>query len=111
MTYQPNDPMYQLLLDEKIEEFNRARASGKTVSLKGALFRGIDLRKLNADGLDLSDAYLRGADLRGVDLRNTRLEGASMCDAKISGCYFPDELSADEIRLSVEKGTRLRYGK
>jgi hypothetical protein len=30
-------------------------------------------------------------------------------DAKVSGVYFPAELSADEIRLSLDHGTRLRY--
>ena len=64
---------------------------------------------MDASGLDLSDAYFRGADLRGIDFRQTNLEGASMAEAKISGCYFPKELSAEEIRMSVELGTRLRY--
>jgi hypothetical protein len=32
-----------------------------------------------------------------------------MIDAKISGCYFPKELDAEEIRLSITQGTRLRY--
>ncbi|RLU03419.1 MAG: pentapeptide repeat-containing protein [Ketobacter sp.] len=109
MAYDPNDPLYIMLLDEDIESFNRARLAGKTVDLQGAHFRGIDLRNMNADGLNMQDAYMRGADLRGVDLRNTQLEGASICEAKISGCYFPKELTADEIRLSQEKGTRMRY--
>ncbi len=104
-----NDPLYQLLLDEKIKEFNEARSEGKTVDLRGAHLRGRDLRIINAAGLDMRDAYLRGADLRGIDFRTTLLEGASICDAKISGCYFPRELAAEEIRLSLERGTRLRY--
>ena len=37
------------------------------------------------------------------------LTSASLADAKISGCYFPPELSAEEIRLSVTMGTRLRH--
>ena len=109
MAVDPNDPLYQLLLDEKIPEFNEARAEGKTVDLRGAHLRGRDLRIMNADGLDMRDAYMRGADLRGIDFRNTQLEGASICEAKISGVFFPRELTADEIRLSLEKGTRLRY--
>jgi len=109
MAVDPNDPLYQMLLDEKIKEFNAARAEGKTVDLRGAQLRGRDLRIMNVDGLDMRDAYFRGADLRGVDFRNTLLEGASICEAKISGCFFPRELTADEIRLSLEKGTRMRY--
>lgn len=109
MPVDPQDPLYQLLLDEKIPEFNDARAQGKTVDLQGAQLRGRDLRQMNAEGLDMRDAYLRGADLRGIDFRTTQLEGASICEAKISGCYFPPALTAEEIRMSLEKGTRLRY--
>ena len=109
MAADPKDPLYQLLLDEKVDEFNKQRATGKTVDLRGASLRGRDLREMNVDGLDMRDAYLRSADIRGVDFRNTQLEGASICEAKISGCFFPRELTAEEIRLSQEKGTRLRY--
>lgn len=109
MAANPDDPLYKLLLDEKIKEFNAARAEGKTVDLRGAQLRGRDLRIINVDGLDMRDAYLRGADLRGIDFRNTQMEGVSICEAKISGCFFPRELPADEIRLSLEKGTRMRY--
>ena len=34
---------------------------------------------------------------------------ASLLDAKLSGTYFPEALSAEEIRLSLTTGTRLRY--
>jgi len=27
----------------------------------------------------------------------------------VSGCYFPDELAADEIVMSLNHGTRMRY--
>lgn len=105
------DPLYELLLEENITEFNNRRAKGERPHLAGCVLRGRDLRGLIVDGLDMSDAYLRGADLRGIDFRNCNLEGASLAEAKISGCYFPKALSADEIRLSIEKGTRLRYNK
>ncbi|MFT6891870.1 MAG: hypothetical protein ACJASY_003929, partial [Halioglobus sp.] len=51
----------------------------------------------------------RNCDLSGIDFRQTNLEGASILDAKVSGAYFPAELDAAEIRLSLETGTRLRY--
>ena len=41
----------------------------------------------------------------------TNLEGASLLGAKLSGTYFPTELSAQEIRLSLDTGTRLRYSR
>ena len=101
-------PLYQLLQAENIKEFNARRAQGDTVNLNGALLRGLDLRHMNAAGLDMRNSYMRGADLRGVDFRQTLLEGASLAETKVSGCFFPNELSAEELRLSVEKGTRLR---
>ena len=104
-----DDPLYQLLRNEKIEEFNSKREDSDASNLRGGDFRGLDLRGLNADGLDFGDAYFRAADLRGIDFRKTNLEGANLTDAKISGCYFPKELSSDEIRLSVQAGTRMRY--
>ena len=58
---------------------------------------------------DLSGADLHGAVLRKSDFQRANLEGASLMDAKVSGVYFPAELSADEIRLSLDHGTRLRY--
>jgi len=104
-----DDPMYELLQQENIMEFNSRRALGESCDLRGAHLRGLDLRGLDATELDLRDAYLRGADVRGVDFRSTQLEGASLADCNISGAYFPAEISAQEIMLSVNRGTRLRY--
>lgn len=101
--------MFWLLREGRIAEFNERKAAGIDADLTRCDFRNADLRGLDADGLDLSDCYFRQADLRGVDLRGTRLEGASLKDARISGTYFPAELSAIEITLSVTQGTRLRY--
>ena len=103
------DPMYELLQQENIMEFNSRRALGQECDLNSVHLRGLDLRGLDATGLNLKDAYLRGADLRGVDFRRANLEGASLAECNISGCYFPLELAADEILLSVSRGTRLRY--
>ena len=105
------DPLYQLLRNEEVASFNERRAPDKSYDFRGCTFRGSDLRGLDAHALDLRDAYFRDADLRGVDLRQAQLEGASLGSAKISGTYFPDDISAEEIRLSVEYGTRLRAAK
>ncbi|MES2823812.1 MAG: pentapeptide repeat-containing protein [Pseudomonadota bacterium] len=105
------NPFYELLRSENIDEFNRRKKMGEVAAehLRGGNFRGLDLRNLDTDGLDLSDAYFRAADLRGIDFRTCNLEGASFCQAYISGCYFPTALSSEEIRLSIEKGIRVRY--
>ena len=67
------------------------------------------MKVLDAQGINFTNAYFRGTDLRGLDLRNAQLEGASLAHAQISGAYFPVELTADEILMSVNFGTRLRY--
>ncbi len=106
-----DDVMYLMLRDGRIAEFNDKKATGAAIDLVNCDFRGLDLRGLAADGLDLSGAYFRQADLRGVDFSKCRLEGASIHATKISGTYFPVELSADEITLSLLHGTRMRYSK
>ena len=103
------DPMYQLLRDENVPEFNARRAKGVVADMRGVDLRGLDLRNMNVDGLDFTDAYFRGADLRGLDFRNSRLEGVSFASANISGCYFPKELRAEELLMSVTHGIRVRY--
>jgi uncharacterized protein YjbI with pentapeptide repeats len=102
------DPLYRLLRDDEVSAFNKQRDPDKHYDFRGCTFRGSDLRGINARGLDLRDAYFRDADLRGIDFRGALLEGASLASARISGAFFPNELSAEELRLSVEFGTRLR---
>ena len=104
------DPLYHLLREGEIAEFNQRRAAGESCELSGTDLSRLDLREMHADGLDLSNAYFRMTDLRGVDFRNAKLEGASFASANISGCYFPKELGAGEILLSVTQGVRVRYG-
>ena len=103
------DPLYQLLRGDDIKGFNAKREQGAACDLRGVDLRTMDLRGMNADGLDLSGAYLRDADIRGIDFTTTRMEGVSLRGARISGVMFPPELSAEEIRLSVDFGTRMRY--
>lgn len=102
------DPMYQLLRDEKVAEFNKLKAQGKSCDLTNCDFRGLDLRQMDVRSIDLSNAYFRGADLRSIDFRGCKLSGASLAEAKISGCFFPEDISAQEILMSVQHGTRLR---
>ncbi|PLX61549.1 pentapeptide repeat-containing protein [Sedimenticola selenatireducens] len=104
-----DDPLYQMLREGHIEEFNQHHQSGAACDLRGVDLRSLDLRKLDAKNLDLRDSYLRQADLRGLDLSETNLEGASISGAKISGTLFPKQLTAEESTLSLVHGTRMRY--
>jgi uncharacterized protein YjbI with pentapeptide repeats len=103
-----DEEMYQLLRDGRIDEFNAKRAEGKECDLRGVNLRGLDLRGMDVEGIDFSDSYFRGTDLRGLNMSTCRLEGTSIRNAKVSGTLFPKELGPEEIRLSLDHGTRIR---
>lgn len=107
---QVRNELYRLIREDDIKGFNARRSKGETCDMRGLDFRGQDLRRMDAEGIDFSNSYFRQADLRGLNLSTCRLEGASIHGAKISGVYFPKEISPAEIRLSLEFGTRMRYG-
>jgi uncharacterized protein YjbI with pentapeptide repeats len=102
------DPLYLLLREGSIEEFNRRSKAGEKSDLRGCDLRGIDLRGVDVANIDFSDCYFRQADLRGLDLRSCRMEGASLHAAHVSGAYFPLQLASEEIEMSVRLGTRMR---
>lgn len=102
-------PLYRLLRSDDIAGFNQQKPAEGEIDLSGCDLRGSDLRMLDAERINFTDAYFRGADLRGVDFRHTCLEGASLAHAQISGTYFPVQLHADELLMSVNFDTRLRY--
>jgi uncharacterized protein YjbI with pentapeptide repeats len=99
----PDDPLYKLLRAGAVDEFNAHRARGAECDLRDCNFRDVDLKGLDAAGLDLSGCYSRQADLRGVDFSATNLAGAS-----IHGALVPRDLSAPEIQVALQFGTRLR---
>lgn len=103
-----DDPMYKLLREGKIDEFNSRRINGEEVDLKQVNLRGLDLRGMNVEGIDFRDTYFKQTDLRGLNFSKCNLEGCNIQHAKISGTYFPKTISAQEILLSVEFGTRMR---
>ena len=104
-----NDSMYRLLRMGDIEEFNRRKAADEACDLKACNLSRLDLRGLDASGLDLRDCYFRSSDLRGIDFRTSHLEGASFAQAFVSGCYLPTEISAQEMLMALEHGTRISY--
>jgi uncharacterized protein YjbI with pentapeptide repeats len=105
-----DDPLYRLLREGQIDEFNQRVAAGEQVDLTNCDFRHLNLQGLKTKGLDFSGSYFRQADLRGIDFTEcVGMEGASIHAAKISGAYFPKQLRAEEVLLSLEHGTRMRY--
>ncbi len=104
-----DDPMYRLLRDGDIETFNSEKNKGAKVNLADCDFRSVDLKGLDASGVDFSGCYFRQADLRGIDFSEANLRGASINGSKVSGAYFPKQLTALEVELSLIHGTRMRY--
>ena len=104
-----DDPMYLLVRNEKKDAFNERRAKGEECNFSGLDFRGLDLRGFDLDKINFSNSYFRMANLSGIDLRACNLDGASIFNADISGTFFSIELHPEEIKLSVEFGTCMRY--
>ena len=102
------DEAFKLLRVGEVAAFHRVIEGRDVVDLSGSDLRGTDFRKVNLDKLILRDAYLRDADFRGCDLRHLDLEGVSIQSARISGTYFPANIDASEIRMSLRYGTRIR---
>ena len=88
---------------------NKQKLQGGKCDLTSCDFRHRSAR--TRYGGDFGNAYFRASDLRGIVYFKARLEGASLNGARISGAFFSAELNADEITLSAEHGTRMRYGK
>jgi len=104
-----NDEMYQLLREEKIEDFNQRKAQGEAVDLTHCDLRSLDLRGMDAKGIDFTGSYFRQTDLRGINFSTSILQECSINGAKISGAYFPKALTPAEIQMSLSHGTRMRY--
>lgn len=103
-----NHPAYRCLRVGDVAGFHRYGNEEETVDLAGADLRGVDLRKADLRKVILRGAYLKDADLRGQDLREHDLDGCSLRNAKIGGVFFPDNIRAEEIIMSVQHGTRIR---
>ncbi len=102
-------PKPQLLYEENRDKFNHLMAEGKIPHLRNQNMSDLDLRDFDLSHVDLSGSYLRGANLGGQDLSGANLSGVSMRNAIVSGCLFPKDLPAEEIRLSLDFGTRIRH--
>ena len=106
-----DDEAYRSLRSGELDVYHKLVANRPEVNFSNADLRGVDLRKVDAGKLVLRGSYLRDADLRGLDLRQLDLEGCSLFHAKVSGAYFPAEVLPEELRMSLDYGTRLRTGK
>ncbi|GHV50111.1 hypothetical protein FACS1894168_0810 [Deltaproteobacteria bacterium] len=102
-------PKPNILYEENREKFNALVAEGKIPDLRNQNMSDLDLRGFNLSRADLSGGYLRGANLSGQDLSESNLSGVSLRNANVSGCLFPKDLPIEEIRMSLDFGTRIRH--
>ncbi len=103
-----DDEAFRTLRAGDAQAFHRLIEQRPTVDYSDGDLRGTDFRNVNLSKVVLRGAYLKDADLRGMDLRKVDLEGASIHNARIGGAFFPANLPAAEIELSVKYGTRMR---
>lgn len=101
-------PLYHLLREGEVDKFNEEIEKGNKAHLENSNLRGVDLKKAHLKGVSLKGCYLGSADMRALDLRFSNLEGASIKNAKIGGVFFPSNITPEEIRLSLDYGTRIR---
>ena len=101
-------PAYRALREGDNDRFQQLTEGMEEIDYSFANLGGVDLRKVDISRVILRGARLKGADLRGLDLSGHDLDGASLNGARISGVLFPRTRSADEILMSVERGTRIR---
>ena len=106
----PNDEAFKSLRVGDIDVFHKIIAGREAMDLMNCDLRGTDFRGVDLSKVTLMGAYLRDADFRGKDLSRMNLQGCSIKGAKISGVLFPDNISVEEIRMSLKYGTRLRTG-
>lgn len=103
-----DDETFKSLRSGEKETFNNLVKNRESIDFSDCDLRATDFRGIDLSKVILKGAYLRDANLRGQDLRQHDLEGCSIFHAHISGVFWPRNLSAEEIRLSLDHGTRMR---
>ena len=104
----PDDEAFHCLRSGDLEGYHAQIADRQQVDFSNSDLRATDLRNADLSKVILRGAYLRDADLRGLDLSHMDLKGCSLLHAKVGGVLFPANLPPEEIRLSLQFGTRLR---
>ena len=77
--------LLELLMEERVEEFNAARGRRSTPDLFAADLAGLDLRGADLSGANLEKADLSSSDLREAILARANLSGADLTGARLDG--------------------------
>jgi hypothetical protein len=81
------------------------------VDLAGVNLRGGNFQYALFKGTNLEGADLKGANLAGANLRQANLRYAVLYRCNLYKVALPLEILPEEISLSVNEGTRIRYNK
>lgn len=102
--------IYQAIVNEDVDTFNKICLTHDHFDLSSHSFLSVDFRKFDLSKalFNFDNCYFKSSDLRGQTLSHSSFSGASMHLARVSGVLFPDNVSAQEIELSINKGTRIR---
>jgi uncharacterized protein YjbI with pentapeptide repeats len=105
------DRLVELLVDEKIEEFNKLRREEdiplylSKLNLGGKRLIGVDLHEANLAETKLNNAKLIDANLNGANLKNSDLSGANFMGANLNGANLSGaNLSKADLRSTDLKG-------
>ncbi|PIE90675.1 MAG: hypothetical protein CR997_04485 [Acidobacteria bacterium] len=79
------------------------------VDLSHANLRGGNFMFAVFDGTNLKGADFKGSNFLGADLSKANLRDVSLYSCNLYKAKLPKELPPQEILLSVQEGTRLRY--
>ena len=93
------DPMYVLLRDEKIADFNKRKAKGETFDLTYCDFRGINLKGMDADNIDEAayEAFQKATEQAGSSSQHTMLASLGVVSKGLN--LRIDKLSVDKIAI------------
>jgi uncharacterized protein YjbI with pentapeptide repeats len=105
------DEALELLKAGEVEEWNRRRKSGETISdLSRAHLSGANLSGANLSEADLSHADLSRAHLSGADLSRANLSGANLSGANLSGANLSEaNLSRAHLKHADLSRANLRH--
>ena len=87
LTYE--DSFFRLLREGDVKEFNRRKGQNQSIALTDCDFRHLDLRGIDAVGIDLSNSYFRTTDLRGINFPTRVSKTRALTTRAFPALYSP----------------------
>lgn len=106
--FQGIDLRFVSLAGRRLNESVFAESNLERADLRGVMFAGADLRKVNMAYADLSGADLSGANLSGARLEGAMINNANLREALMEGAIF-DSASLKSANFTGARGSRARF--